>query len=214
MKKSAFKACSLAIVMMAMGGLARQAEAASFNLGTVSTTPTSFSATPVLPAVTSENYRQRSVEIDDTYNFTVTTKSALNASLTSTSFGGMGGVLNWNLSYSLLDAQSNLVATGVLNPNPVTWKGGQCQVYQGQQVNCTDTYYSYTTQLAANELQAGQYQLRITGTESSQLYGGEGNPYAGLVSTTPVPEPSTALTLGLGLAGLGWMTRRKVAKAA
>jgi hypothetical protein len=213
MHKRAVRACALSAAMVAMGGLAHAAPA-SFNLGLVSSSPTSFSATPVLPAVTNDNYSLRSVDIDDTYTFTVGAQSALSATLRSTSLSGMGGVVSWNLGYSLLDAQSNVVATGVLNPTPVTWKGGQCQIFQGQQVNCTDTYSSYTTNLAANNLLAGQYQLHITGTETTQIYGGAGFSYGGTVSTTAVPEPGIAMSLGLGLLGLGCVTRRKVVKAA
>ncbi|RZL03712.1 MAG: PEP-CTERM sorting domain-containing protein [Rubrivivax sp.] len=211
MKKSmrAFQACGLTLAMFATGGLA-QAAPGSFNLGVVSTTPIPFSATPALPALTFENRDSRVVEIDDTYNFTVTTQSALTATLNTTSAAGMGGVLTWNLNYALLDAQSNVVATGVLDPNPVTWMGGRCQTVQGQQVNCTDTYRSYTTKLAAHDLQAGQYQLRVTGTELAQMsYAGETRSYLGTVTTAPVPEPGTALSLTLGLAGLAWVTRRQ-----
>jgi hypothetical protein len=209
MNKRALKACAmLSVTMVATGG-----HAASFNLGTVSSTPTSFSATPTLPTLTNDNYQSRSVDIDDTYSFTVGTQSALSATLSSTSSGGMFGVVTWNLNYSLLDAQSNVVATGVLNPTPVTWKGGQCQTYHGQQVNCTDTFYSYTTNLVADNLLAGQYKLHITGTETAQIYGGAGYDYRGTVVTTPVPEPGTAVTLALGLLGLGFATRRKAAKA-
>lgn len=111
--RRAVKACALSAAMWAMTA---GVQAANVNLGTVSSTPTSFTATPALPAVTNDNYRLRTVDIDDTYNFAVTTQSALSATLVSTSLGGMGGVVTWNLNYSLLDGQSNVLATGVLNP--------------------------------------------------------------------------------------------------
>jgi hypothetical protein len=117
----------------------------------------------------------------DTYSFTLTGSSYfVTASASSASSGAQD--LDFT-SLVIQDATSTVVAT-----------------FAGNLGNDAIEFYA----LSQTVLAAGAYSLVVTGVNSPTQAS-----YSGNIAVTPVPEPSVSAMLLAGLAGVGFMVRRR-----
>jgi len=123
----------------------------------------------------------------DTFNFTVSQPSFLSSSLTSIS---TTSTYDLNITSLNLYSGSTLLAAGVRDATGVV-----------------DVWHLTTSSAG---LGAGNYSLQVGG----KILGGNGGSFALVANTSPVPEPETWSMVGVSLAALGFMARRKAGRKA
>lgn len=134
----------------------------------------------------------------DTYTFAVPA-SGLSSFVASLDLGTLLAITNLS---SRLYAGAPQAAGTALGGNPAlisAWSTGQ---------NNTSTIASGSglfNMMNVPTLAAGTYTLEVRG----QVVGSAGGGYAGLINVAAVPEPTTYLMLGLGLALMALQIRRK-----
>lgn len=123
----------------------------------------------------------KGLTFEDTYNFTVPSFTNLNAALLSLSSSTVAGVKFTSFD---LYSGSTLLASGDVGSFGGLSLGGL--TFAGVQ-------------------SAGAYSLKIDG----KFTGTSGGSYSGNVNISPVPEPESWSMLALGLAGVGFLARRR-----
>lgn len=184
------QAAPVASKQVALGALGSPASAVPFG--------NSFSVSAGIVSSIGGNPFAQADTFYDTYTFTVPT-SGLSSFVASLDLGTLLSITNLQ---SRLYAGTPLAAGTALAGNP-------------DLINAWSTAQSNPSTIASGagqynlmnvpSLAAGTYTLEVRG----QVVGSSGGAYAGVINVAEVPEPTTYLMLGLGLAVMALQIRRK-----